>query len=76
MASLPEVDTRENPGRYTPMPRWVKVSGVIALVVMLVVVITLLARGPHRPDMTGGGDIPASNTVAPGSGHDSGWWGH
>ena len=31
------------------MPRWVKVSGLIALVVLLLFLALLLTRGPHNP---------------------------
>ena len=42
-------------------PRWVKVFGVIALVVILLFVVLLLAGGPHGPGrhMPGGDTPPA-----------------
>ncbi len=44
-------------------PRWVKVFGTIALVVVLLFVILLLVRGPHRPGRhMSGGDMPGSHT--------------
>jgi hypothetical protein len=33
---------------YPGTPRWVKVFGIIALVVVLLFVILLFTRGPHR----------------------------
>ncbi len=54
-------------GSTTGMPRWVKVSGIIALIVVLLFVILLLTGGPNRhgpgrhvgPD-EGGGQTPSS----------------
>ena len=46
-------------GSTTGTPRWVKVFGIIALVLVLLLVILLLTRGPggHGPDRhTGSGD--------------------
>lgn len=75
-----EPDTRdktgEAPGR-TPaagMPRWVKVSGLIALVVVLLVVVMLLVKGPggHGPGRHFGGQAPlvgVSETVQPAIGN-------
>jgi hypothetical protein len=38
-------------------PRWVKVFGIIALIVVLLVFLLLVTRGPHRPGrhLNGGG---------------------
>jgi hypothetical protein len=36
-------------GSDTGTPRWVKVFGIIAAVVILLFGILLLTRGPHRP---------------------------
>jgi hypothetical protein len=36
-------------GSTPSTPRWVKVFGIIALVVVLLFVILLFTRGPHRP---------------------------
>ncbi len=35
-------------GSTTGMPRWVKVSGIVALVIVLLFVILLLTGGPNR----------------------------
>lgn len=41
---------------YPGAPRWVKVFGIIAAIVVLLFLILLLARGPHGPGRhTGGG---------------------
>jgi hypothetical protein len=45
-----------DPAAYPGTPRWVKVFGIIALLVVLLFVILLFARGPHR----GPGDHSAS----------------
>jgi hypothetical protein len=64
----------------TGTPRWVKVFGIIALVVVLAFVIVLVTQGPHRPGMHGGGggEAPASSIVALSGvgGHDPSDWGH
>ena len=36
-------------------PRWVKVFGIIAIVVVLLFVVLLLAGGPHSPGRHGAG---------------------
>ena len=58
-------------GSTTGTPRWAKISGIIALVVALVVVIMLLMGGNHRPGrhaLSGdaGGPAPASTVPAHG----------
>jgi len=40
-------------------PRWVKVFGIIALVVVLLVLLLLVTRGPHRPGRHLNGAAPA-----------------
>lgn len=42
--------------RYAPRPRWVKILGVIALLVLLATIVVLIFRGPHGPGMHGGLD--------------------
>jgi hypothetical protein len=37
-----------DPPRYPGTPRWVKVFGIILLVVVLLFLILLFTRGPHR----------------------------
>jgi hypothetical protein len=52
MADLPpDRDTGVGPDRGSPtgVPRWVKVFGIIGIVVVLLVVIMLLAGGGHGP---------------------------
>ena len=40
-------------------PRWVKVFGIVALVVVLLFVVLLLVGGPHRPSRHfSGSDTP------------------
>lgn len=47
---------RSEPGSPPATPRWVKVSGVIALLVLLLFVVLALAGGAHGPGRhTGGG---------------------
>jgi hypothetical protein len=58
----------------TSAPRWVKVFGIIALVVVLLVVILLLTRGPggHGPNRhtgAGGGHTARSVTDGDAGGH-------
>jgi hypothetical protein len=64
-------DTGAGPDResLTGTPRWVKVFGIIALVVVLVVVVLLLTRGsgghgPSRHASGGLGHIPTSSVTA------------
>jgi hypothetical protein len=64
-------DTGAGPdrGSLTGMPRWVKVFGIIALVVVLLVVILLLTRGlgGHGLSRHGGfGQTPASSVTTRG----------
>jgi hypothetical protein len=40
------------------VPRWVKVSGLVALVVVLLVVVMLLVPGNHSPGRHLGGQAP------------------
>lgn len=46
-------------------PRWVKVFGIITLVVILLFVVLLLVHGPHRPGrhMPGGITPPVQHEV-------------
>ena len=36
---------------YPGTPRWVKVFGIIVIVVILLFVIMLFTKGPHRPGL-------------------------
>jgi hypothetical protein len=47
--SSPERDERADRGPIAGAPRWVKVSGIIALAIVLLVLILLLAGGDHGP---------------------------
>lgn len=40
--------TFRDPPPYPGTPRWVKVFGIIVLVVVLLFVVLLFTRGPHR----------------------------
>lgn len=47
-------------------PRWVKVFGIVAAIVIFLFVIVLLTRGPHRPDRhMGGSHVPPSASHTP-----------
>jgi len=64
-------DTRAGPGRglTTSTPRWVKVFGIIALVLILLVVVMLLigggSHGPgrHTPSGDAGGRTPPTSVT-------------
>lgn len=63
------VDTQQEPDRYTAMPRWVKVLGIITIALIVTLLVMLLTRGPHRPGMPGmqhglGGAAPVTNAAA------------
>jgi hypothetical protein len=47
--SYPERDARADRGPTAGTPRWVKVSGIIALAVVLLLIIVLLTGGNHGP---------------------------
>jgi hypothetical protein len=64
MADLPPYpDASEAPdlGSPTRAPRWVKVFGIIAVVLVLLFVISALAGGGHGPGRHMGGHPPASS---------------
>jgi hypothetical protein len=46
---------REQRSALPPTPRWVKISGAIALVVVLLLLLVLLLGGEHGPGRHGGG---------------------
>jgi hypothetical protein len=48
--SSPEREESADRGPTTGPPRWVKVSGIIALALVLVVLIVLLTGDNHGPD--------------------------
>jgi hypothetical protein len=52
----PSPDPNGDTANDTGTPRWVKVFGIIALVVILLFVILLLTRGSHGPGRHSGGD--------------------
>ena len=47
--SSPEREDRAHRGPTAGPPRWVKVSGIIALALVVLVLIVLLAGGNHGP---------------------------
>jgi hypothetical protein len=49
----PNRDSRADTGRATGTPRWVKVFGVVALVLVVLVVVTLVIGGNHGPGRHG-----------------------
>jgi hypothetical protein len=67
--SFHDRDTSVGPGPEPPagMPRWVKVFGIIAIVVVLLFVILLLTGGPgsHGPGRHTGGLGSYASLVSP-----------
>jgi hypothetical protein len=63
---IPGDDTGVGPGReYPSIPRWVKVSGIIVIGLVLLVVVVLLvatALGLHTPSGGPGGHGPGRDT--------------
>lgn len=58
MATRPtQPDSKAGTDGNGTMPRWVKVFGIIALIVLLLFIIMLLTRGSHGPGrhLRGGG---------------------
>ena len=47
--SSPKRDGSADRGPTAGLPRWVKVSGIIALVLVVLVLVLLLAGGDHGP---------------------------
>ena len=71
--SSPEREDRADRGPAAGPPRWVKVSGIIALALVLLLLILLLAGGNHGPGRHhsfrgDGGQLPSGATAA----HDGG----
>ena len=65
-----DIEVQPDREATTGTPRWVKVFGIIALVVVLLFVILLFTRGPggHGPGMHGGGggDSPPASVTEDG----------
>lgn len=66
----PDTSAAPSAGASTPgTPRWVKVFGVIALIVIVLFVVVLLARGgehgPGRHSGDGGSETPTGHTGPP-----------
>ena len=71
--SSPEREDRTHRGQTAGPPRWVKVSGIIALALIVLLLIVLLAGGNHGPGRHQsspgyGGQLPSGATAA----HDRG----
>jgi hypothetical protein len=67
--SSPEREDRADRGPAAGPPRWVKVSGIIALALVLLLLILLLAGGNHGPGRHQssrgyGGQLPPVATAA------------
>ena len=64
-------DPAQTPERPHTRPAWVKVLGIVALVIIAGVVVMALAGGNHGPGqhLPGGDNAPAEHTPPPG-GHD------
>ena len=67
--SSPEREDRADRGPTAGPPRWVKVSGIIALALIVLLLILLLAGGNHGPrrhqSARGyGGQLPSVSTTA------------
>jgi hypothetical protein len=65
---FPERDANADRGPTTGPPRWVKVSGIIALAVLLLLLVLLLAGGNHGPSRHApsrglGGHLPSFITA-------------
>ena len=53
-----------DPPRYPDTPRWVKVFGIIALVLVLLIVAMMFIGGEHGPGRhTPSGDTPPSSVT-------------
>ena len=67
--SSPEREDRADRGPTAGPPRWVKVSGIIALALIVLLLIVLLAGGNHGPGRHQsargyGGQLPSLATAA------------
>ena len=67
--SSPERENRADRGPTAGPPRWVKVSGIITLALIVLVLIVLLAGGNHGPGRHQsargyGGQLPSVATAA------------
>lgn len=58
-----------DPGSTTSTPRWLKVFGIIALVVILLVGILLLIGGEHGPGRHAPSGAGGGHASAPGGDH-------
>jgi hypothetical protein len=63
-----DADLAPERGSPPPMPRWVKVSGIIVAVLVLLLVVVLLVAGGHGPRRHASGDAadhgPRSSVTA------------
>ena len=67
--SSPERENRANCGPTAGPPRWVKISGIITITLVLLLLILLLAGGNHGPGRHQssrgyGGQLPSVATAA------------
>ena len=70
--SSEDTGVRSDRGLTTGTPRWVKVFGIIALLVVLLFAILLLTGGPHGPGRhTGGSPSMRVHTPSDGLGRTS-----
>ena len=68
--SSPEREDRAHRGPTAGPPRWVKVSGIITLALVVLLLIVLLAGGNHGPGRHQsspghGGQLPSEATAVP-----------
>jgi hypothetical protein len=57
--------TNPDSGERTGIPRWVRLSVIIGVLVAVLVVVIVLMSGGHRIPRHGPGDPPPSSAVAP-----------
>jgi hypothetical protein len=73
LPSSPERDASVDRDPTAGAPRWIKVSGIIAIAVILLLLIALLAGGNHGPDRHRssralGGPLPSLSAATQGRG--------
>lgn len=68
-------DSASTTGTPPRTPRWVKISAVIAIAVIVVVGFALIVQGPHRGPGQHGPGVEQEQPGGPGR-HDPSRWGH